>query len=564
MAAQVRSVCVTISASERDHFWQRIRPIYRDLLLAGYEIPLCLVLDLAILYEYGSDSTIYPSSQWPAANKNDSHLANLYCGALRQGMQGSNIQGIMKAGSAQSGKRHPDGVRTFLEVAASGLCRIVQEQSDVDGRPRAEVDRDVLAAIRDGKLSSLSNRWSDLCSLKIPDPPEEPSYWRSVDFRDLFLKHLLQGRIEKPFTFAFSEEARRQLVRIGGTTPRGAEGTDLLTLQACNGYAEIEMSRDQEGRYQHLRRVLSAGRPHSSRSPDTGNHGIRRNGSPSSVLRTVLVHDDFIDRIYLKQAFYYDRRSTRQEPHRLLMGWILDQSLLMKELTEGGIGTDTRARQITAYLLEDAARMVGDIPAIDLQVAVTLYDSRNNRNWPRVLPVSREELRVVAERARNTDSNALTGRAWLPNLRNFVPDFFLRTPSWPDRYPARQAKNLNDRDSLRNAIKELFNQASMLPLGGGTGTTKPFHVCCLTVIGADGGVQSGELTNIVPPGRADRIILCRINCGKEGMSWDRSPATVRSRADPSSEAYTSGLGANFQPIARQVGRSVLLDTLQSL
>ena len=207
----------------------------------------------------------------------------------------------------------------------------------------------------------------------------------------------------------------------------GGSGLDLGLLKHCLEYTPSRtFSRAVSAQRPPGKERLQGGPIQSSKSPETGNRGIATKGGATSILRSHLARDDFMERAMLKQLLYYDRRTPRFRPRRMTAAWVIDLGRRMRTRGCTGSRRDTIARMVVARLVEDCVRHFGNFCRLHTTIAVALHHREKDRL----------HCRIVVPRRRNLTSapppcplpKTATESPWLPKIDGFLPYFFLREP----------------------------------------------------------------------------------------------------------------------------------------
>ena len=568
VATQLRAVCADTlrwpshEGAVRRRVGQLAAGVYPELLRRGYEIPLSVVVDLAELYRLGPKFLFVRPAGWPVPPE----LAVQYCQVLNELARGGRLHSIIKAvrAAAQHWARlskrgiaslpHPGpgengesrGLATFVSLVADAMLR----NAGVILEPQ------IPPAIRKELLAGV-----------VPPAGESPSIdRRSARFLESFLgRVMLSGRDNgraRPFTAALCESGAVLLTLAGFYAPAGAEGLDLPVLQASLDYAPLQLTADEARRYQRFRQSLIPREDLRSRSPECGNHGITRKGTLFSALRSYLARDEFVDLMYLKKLLYFNRYAFRQEPHRVLLLWVIDRGAGMHALTPVGLRRDAVARRLAAYLIEDAARYFADVPAMTLHLGVAAHGVEGGaaRVWCVAPPES--ELRRAPSAASGRGGR---GEVWLPKLEGFLTQFYMREPRWPvprqrrrreggatpaaSHTAAHRSRRPPDywRDQpYGQALDCLMREVNRAAAAQSVDTaSRLFDACCVTLVGPgsalpiEPGAQDGEILSFLRRFSAQPA-LEYIICGERGVRWRAWPRRSGGPAageEPGEEAY---------------------------
>lgn len=517
---------------------------YASLVRAGYEIPLSMAVDLACLYLDETLEEFRPPPSWPAAVGPE--LARRYCRslngsdarcALRRTVVKARMARLTDRGEGPS--RHGGGLCTFLELVAGGLYqRAIPEP----------LPHDVREAFR-------KNSTEQLAELAAAVTRSEGTSRPAVGGPDgealaQFLGQLFptdEAADPGPFTQAFEGPARTPLAVAAAQVPAGAEGLDLPLLQAALEYRPLPLTVTANERWQRFRQMLSPRQLRRSRSPECGNHGISTRGKPTAALRSHMARHDFLERVYLKQVPYIDRRAPRQVPHRVLVAWVLDQGVRLQTRVAGSRRRCSLARQLAASVLEDAARYFADTPALELWAAVVFHNGERQDWRYRVIDLPNPVLRTAPAAAPPRRGSAGI-EGWLPNVHGFLPYFFLREPIWPDT-PVRGVPSewADERaPSHRRALMALRGVAAAVELWAPEPTDDHlFDLCHVSLVvpaeeTADDGID-WERDQHAVAALAASPVLNYLVCGEREARWVTSPRAHTSEPAPEPGYDQAGL-----------------------
>jgi|SRR5215813_1708750 len=451
LSTQWRAAC----APERIGNGRDYRPvvtgkIYPRLWQAGYPLPLNIVLDLSYLFLSGQTHRL----EGKAKTENGQEITGyrqaineeVAKGPLRRAIREARRNLVSKRRSSPSSSAGETdemmaGLPTFLELVAAELFRERAVLDFFDSQDMSKSDRGFIPA----------QVWNALLAGPIEfSGPEGKVNQQALGFMQGFWNSLLgaSGREPEPlFGRVFSEEAYMLLAAAGVRASAGTEALDLPVLQACLNYQPLGLNDERRNRYERLRRTLSMRDSRSSRAPEFGNFGVTTKPNPTAILRSHLARENFVYYYYLKQALYFQRYRPQQEPHQALLAWLIDRGELMQRrvATPHGERRDALARQIAAYLIEDAVRYLRSLPAIELCAVVLFHNGESDPKKYRGLPIHIDQSALaeappvelkskVAPATAQSNGHKPGGRPdvespiWLPKVKSFLPEYFLREP----------------------------------------------------------------------------------------------------------------------------------------
>jgi len=407
--------------------------VYPHLLRMGYSLPLNVVMDLTCAYLDGLTVDFRPPETWPSTAHRD--LVESYCAALSE----ANCRGDLRETITQcrrsrrrrqrnTGNEAADplcfrlgetaetaGLLTFLELAAAELH--FESSHHFSHYCNGEVDR--IAGLQYAALQHAGSTDSTAV--------------RSIgDFLQRHFDSQSDGQAN-PFSQIFGCLSRSLLASAGAETASGADGLDYPVLQACFNYESLELSPEQVERWTYVRRTLRAHENRRARSAESGYHGISNKGTIPAVLRSYLARDDFVDRMYLNQVLYLERHAPRKERRRVLLVWVIDRGPHMQVRTTARYRRDTAARQLVAWMMEDAVRHFADLPVLDLRVAIIMHDGGQRRiNYNAQFQPPPEVIAKAPSAFKKQEG------IWMPKIPGSMWTYFLRQPIWLQYHDARK------------------------------------------------------------------------------------------------------------------------------
>jgi hypothetical protein len=579
LSPQKRAICISPSYAF-DDFKKQIKHIesniYPSLWRGGWEIPLNIVIDLALLYLEGPDVVFHPPASWPEGV--DKYLAYHYCRHLNEETAKDPLRyGVLAArravrqrniDPAWADTRQMPGLRMFLEMIATELCAIYSA-----AEKRRPAPREVRTAIVSGTFNPPPAGRLDSKKLTLNGELFLKSFLES-----LFPNDLNEGA--RPFARALQSKARILLTVADVHEPEGPEGMDLPLLESCMAYTPLELDATSSARHRRLHQALNPKQNRVSRSPESGNQGITTRGTPTAVLRSYMARPDFIERLYMHQALYYDRRAPRDEPHRILLAWILDQGEKMWLRSSINQRFDSVARRIAAFVIEDAVRHFIEAPALAFRVAVLLHNGDSVKPRGRLIMPPPD---LLHEAPQIDETKKEKAPIWLPKLDGFLPYFFLREPVWPHKGKDptgldpfhRYRRNWKlpvlpsspEKEPWRGAMQVLVKNAIHLEqtLSEPREDNYFYDMCHIYAFGPSGQIPSNgksgstalnSLTRISP-----RASMNWFSFSKESITWTRWPPTRSQSPDSRIAKYQSNIDGD---VMRKAAWSDLLDRLEML
>ena len=427
---QRQCVCVpehAVGAVLDERFACIAQSVYPDLVRSGYRVPLSVVVDLACLFEDGPDHDyeLAPPREWPADVQPEDYCLLINMASKRGGPINHVLRGVHQA-RRQAGKplskwrprrgenASSAGLVTFLELMLSALVRFCDKELPVESGPPDRFTNE----LADGK-----NR---------ADPGGRVSARFVSDFCQTVT--MMPNRLEnmERFRQSFDAETVGLLVPASVRVPAGADGLDLRVLQASLDYQPLRLSDSQSLRYYRLQRSLLSQQLRSTKSPESGNHGVTVRGGLTSVLRSYMARDEFVDLVYMNKALYLDRFARRQEPYRALLAWVVDRGRLMQRRSPPGQVVprqrfDSVVRTLAAAQLEDAVRYFSHFPALDLRLAIVLHDGSDKTLHEYCIVPRPFEISLAP-----SPESGPSSPAWFPAVADVMPAFYLRDMIWPD------------------------------------------------------------------------------------------------------------------------------------
>ena len=463
--------------------------VYPHLLRRGYSLPLNVVMDLTCAYLDGLAIDFQSPQTWPDAVCKD--MADSYCTALRE----ANYRGELREtitqcrNSRQKQQRSDDdettdqfhlrlgetvetaGLLTFLELAAAELH--IEPPNGYGYHGSSTVG---------SKVSKITG--SEYATLQDNGSSDSAAIQWIRCFLERYFGDQSTGE-GNPFSQIFGCLRQTLLASSGAETTGGADGLDYPVLQACFDYEPIKLSPEQAEKWLHLRRTLRARESRSDYSSASGYHGIETKGSITAIIRSHLGREDFVDRVYLNQVLYFDRHAPRKEPRRVLLLWIIDRGANMQVRTPGLYRRDTAARQLVAWMLEDAVRHFADLPVLDLRVAIVMHDGGTDmiRYNAKFQPPPEVIARAPSPLKKN---NAI----WMPKVPGCIWMYFLRQPIWLQCEKARTAaaSKLPAHHRMMALLPKIIRPPSLtIPFDD---ERHAYDFCNITVVGPSSEIQT--------------------------------------------------------------------------
>jgi len=375
--------------------------IYPEVIKNGYELPLCVVADITFLLKSDPNrKVIYTSNTWPLS-KNEGQDYSQFFNNLTCNLDFRYILSAL-TNNFEEIKSNSELQKNMILTFTLMVCHEF--------------------------LIHFDNFPDSYSSTPLPLPFQliftklylKKSYEDGLEYAKKQMSLFLSCLEKFSYGYFMAHTFHSAFLRSGYLSTSDATAIDLRLFDLCNSKKTPIITAEQRARQLNLKSRISPKQQILQKNPASGNQGISKKGSFSTILRSLLARpeEDFLYRYYSHQLFYLDRSSPLEIPWRLCFAVIVDCTPILNiGVDDAQMSTTSINRFIASVLFTDFMELLSEFSEIEVSSYILLYYNEQNITKTRLLQPRFQEIEMIP-RVNN----------WFLKIEDFQKFFVLTNP----------------------------------------------------------------------------------------------------------------------------------------